>query len=231
MISLKDLKPENKLFGNISEEDGVMTVRFHKGSYRDFMPDSGISLYSNPLNLFPARHVKIEYLIKFSNGFNFNKGLKLPFGFCIGERGSNGGKKQEMKNKGASVRIMARKNGQAELYLYLAKPAKSYKNYWSKKDKNFGDRVAIVGNNFVVDEWNKVILEVKINDIDKVNGMIRFNMNGKQIMLDDCIFFEKNELPINQLWLCNFYGGQDKSWACKNDCYIQLKEISLVNVF
>lgn len=170
-----------------------------------------------------GRHEQAEllYTLRFSEDFDFVKGGKLP-GLCGGPENVSGGRPADGKN-GFSARLMWRKDGRGEAYVY-------HKNQKS----NYGDSFPFPEDfRFPMDTAVSVRLAVSMNTPGNKDGMLRVwaTITGQ----DEKLMVEKKDMEwrtvdsfgVDGLYFETFHGGGDKSWAPTRPCFVEFAEMSV----
>ena len=154
-----------------------------------------------------------SYKIKFSQGFDFVRGGKLP-GIAGGTANTNG--KKPNGNDGWGVRIMWNQQGKLAQYVY------------HPDQKNpFGDSFQWKMPVLEKGKWHSLKTRVRINTAGKRDGIIQSWFNGKLVLDKRNLRFRNNsKLQIDQLMFSSFFGGNDDSWAPKRDQAIYLDEFN-----
>lgn len=177
--------------------------------------DNGISK-SYSLSNFCSSTI-LEYKIYFPNNFDFVKGGKLPglYGGDIKE-GCSG---CVHSNKCFSTRLMWRKNGNGEIYLYSS----NQKDLNVKKYNDGSCGVSLGRGNFKFykNKWIDIKEQIILNDLNNNNGIIKLWVNNTLYIENGNIEFQNtNTKNITSLFFSTFYGGNTKDWAPKKDMYI-----------
>lgn len=224
-VAIGELKPEllPKLFGELHWEslEGRASVVGRSDGNRAleaFYPAgahgskrSGASFTSK---LQPSLEYFLSYQIRFSEGFPFNRGGKLPGLSSSGSKFTGGRRPPE--SGGWSARYMWRRNGELELYLYHP-----------KMEGPSGDRY---GFDFRCEPatWYTFTQRVKVNEPGKSNGLIQVWIDGKRYLNLDGLFLRGEDVGlIDSFLFSTFFGGSTKEWAPPSDCTIQFDEFIL----
>ncbi len=155
---------------------------------------------------------ELSYTVCFEEGFDFNKGGKLP-GLCGGPKTITGGDAVNGR-EGFSVRLMWRREGRGQAYVYhMDQPSK------------YGDEFDFPeGFRFPVGEPVGIRLWVRINTAGERDGSIRVwtrMADGKeQLQLDKTglRFRQQADYAIDSVLFNTFHGGNDKSWGPAREC-------------
>ena len=175
----------------------------------------------------------LSYRVKAAEGFDFNRGGKLP-GLCGGtcptggqavtdaddnEDGSNSGAGQAT---GWSARNMWRDN-QGKLVQYIYAPGDT--GTWGV-DKPYIDNYTGVRTRINDNEWHTVEHYVKMNTPGQTNGRLMAWVDGREVLrLDGLRFRDDYSYGIDTLKISSYFGGHDPSWAPSNDSYLYLDDI------
>ena len=228
-------------FDNINEDHGATKVTLKKGK---FAASGGSNLKVEVPDIFPSKHVELRYKCYVPDDFDSVKGGKL-FGITIN---SGCGGRDWQKDKG-SVRIMFRRDNQLVIYLYLPTNQGKYTgddNCPLMKNQGKAFREVCHHTNgagldmfrnlpkkeqlrFENGKWNDIELEMKMNEQDKSNGVLRIKVNDNEKVLNDvCFSADPKDTPFKFLQASTWFGGGDESYAPKKDTYISYKDITLV---
>lgn len=223
-------KTSNKENVSLAKRDGkdVLLVKFPKGSAAPHGSPKGGFVAYHPCDGFPAKWASIAFDIFIDSKFEWNKGGKLPWGFYMGERGASGGRHSA---DGGTVRIMWRRDGAAEAYLYLPKGTKQSpeldKEPGIVRDANFG--MSLWRGSFKLERGacNKIALSVGLNDVGKQNGSISLTINGKTETFNKLMWRTQDTMLISGLMGAAFFGGNDSSWASPVNTFIEVSDVDL----
>lgn len=205
----------------------LLRVHYPKGSFdpgtalKGLAPMGGVQFTSNfeKMKVPESDEILLSYSVRFEDGFNFVRGGKLPG--LYGGIPISGGKISTGYN-GYSTRIVWQVDGKGGVYAYL--PTNSNKI----KDVTYGDVMGAGKWQFKPGKWTDVSHLVKLNDPGMSNGRITIWIDGILIH-DECgLEFRKTPtLRINGIFFSTFFGGNDLSWASKNDTYIDFSNFRL----
>lgn len=150
---------------------------------------------------------ELSYTVRFGKDFDWVKGGKLP-GLCGGPANVSGGRPADGTN-GFSARLMWRKEGRGEAYLY-------HKN----QPERYGDQVDFPEDfRFPTDTDIRVRMRVTMNDPGKKNGVIQVwirigdDVEREVVKREDLEWRSVDAFGIDSLYFESFHGGSDKSWA------------------
>ncbi len=158
---------------------------------------------------------ELIYTVRFSQNFDWIKGGKLP-GLCGGPENVSGGRPADGTN-GFSARLMWRREGRGEAYLY-------HKN----QPDRYGDQVPFPEDfRFPEDQDLRIRMRVTMNEPGKNNGImqvwIRIGEGAEQEVVNrrDLAWRTVDTFGIDSLYFETFHGGSDKSWAPQRPCHAE----------
>ncbi|EJU05879.1 NADP-binding protein [Dacryopinax primogenitus] len=160
-------------------------------------PLGGADFYSNPLSiaLKNATSVSLSYSVFFPLEFDFVRGGKLP-GLYGGAYGCSGGKSAE---ECWSSRLMWRREGAGELYLYAPKAAQTSAlcstpplTICGSAD---GQSIGRGSFNFTRGAWTHVLQRVTLNTPGEWDGEFELWANGKRVIKLDGMYWRKAATP------------------------------------
>lgn len=167
---------------------------------------------------------ELIYTVRFSPGFDWVKGGKLP-GLCGGPENVSGGRPADGTN-GFSARLMWRADGKGEAYLY----------HVNQPDR-YGDRVAFPDDfRFSTDTPIRVRMQVTMNEPGKKNGALSVWIRiGDEASAMEREVVQRNDLEwrsvptfgVDSIYFETFHGGSNKSWAPKKASWAEFGGISL----
>jgi hypothetical protein len=195
----------------------------------------GFNFYVSPQVIFPAEEVYLSYQVKFAvddhqhrkmlaDDFDWVKGGMLP-GLWIGRMGALDTTHLE---DGASARIMWRKNGLAEAYLYVNKQLPEFyqlPGYFNNQPH--GESMYRGFSKFVANEWNTVILRIKLNTVGENNGILQLSINNKTLTYDKMNWRNSENITINGILMHSFFGGSDDTWATPKEQKVYFSKFSV----
>lgn len=177
-------------------------------------PEEGGAGWRMPFGKHEA--AEMSYTLRFSKDYDFVKGGKLP-GLCGGPENVSGGRPADGAN-GFSARLMWRRDGRGEAYVY-------HKN----QKGNYGDRFDFpAGFRFPTGTDIKVRITVTMNRPGKPDGTLR-------VWIDDNLLVERTDMEwrsadsfgVDGLYFETFHGGGDKSWAPARECWVEFAEMCI----
>lgn len=151
----------------------------------------------------PQDAAYLRYWVYFPPDFDFVKGGKLP-GMWGGSQVSGG--EEPDGTDGFSTRLMWRKDGDGEVYLYA--PGESGTSLGR------GDWTWPTG------QWTCVEEHVVLNDPDNDDGEVTVWLDGEEVYSKtDLLYRTVDSLKIEGIFFSTFFGGADPSWAPSEDQY------------
>ncbi len=176
-------------------------------------PDAGGGGWRMP---FPRRDVaELRYTVRFDEGFDFNKGGKLP-GLCGGPKTITGGDAVSGV-EGFSVRLMWRKEGRGQAYVYhMDQPAKYGDEFDFSESFRFPAGVPVA-----------VRIEARINTPGEKDGAVRVwtalpgAAEELQVEKTGLRFRKTADYAIDSLLFNTFHGGNDKSWGPAREVFAE----------
>ncbi|MCU1620964.1 MAG: hypothetical protein JWR41_2970 [Modestobacter sp.] len=179
-------------------------------SRRYHSPGGGMQVFLPVLGA-PVDAEYLRYWVRFADDFQFVKGGKLP-GLYGGTEVSGG--EQPDGTNGFSTRLMWRRQGAGEVYLYA--PGESGTSLGR------GDWTWPRGR------WLCVEQQVVLNTPGKDDGAVTVWLDGKQVYADDQLMYRTVPgLRIDGLFFSTFFGGDDPSWAPSADQYADFSGFAL----
>lgn len=160
----------------------------------------------------PFEELYCSYWVKFSTGFEFVKGGKLPG--LVGGSVNTGGRKPNGED-GWSARVMWQESGSIRQYVYHVDQSSIYGDGrpWHEED----------GKNcfFLPGRWYHLENYVKMNSPGKSNGIITCWLDGRLVMdEEDFRFRNVATIGIDAFYFSTFFGGGDESWASGKREYV-----------
>ncbi|KAJ6619772.1 hypothetical protein B0H10DRAFT_2163832 [Mycena sp. CBHHK59/15] len=214
----------------MSAPDGkeAMRATYPEGSYTfTHDPQGGISFYApgpDSLDMTTAKTLTLGYSVYFEEGFDFNKGGKLP-GLYGGDSpdgaiGCSGGRRSV---ECYSVRLMWRTGGMGEIYSYL--PDYEVDGFSANKkvcdvaplsecNPTYGASVGRGSFTFPTGAWTTVSQRVKLNDVGQANGEMQLWVNGKSVINVSGIILRDSAAGRHRgIQMQTFFGGSGADWA------------------
>ena len=208
-----------------------LRIFYPKGSYN---PSSGfiggVGFYASPKVLSNSTEAVLSYQVKFHPSFDPVSGGKLP-GLYVSNgyniNGAAGGKHTD----DSGCRIMWRKDFDVEAYVYLP--------YNIQQDASFYNIPRLVRNDikgdslwrglfkFNKNEWNTVVIKIRLNNLNKSDGGLEVTINNVTKTFDKLIWRKSLDYKINFIQFQTFFGGDSKKWATPNDTWTYFKDIQI----
>jgi hypothetical protein len=209
-------------------EDGVagqlLRVLMREGSIdpgtmaRRGLPRSGTGFKAAVIAAAPGGatdSATLRYRVRFSPGFDFVRGGKLPG--LYGGRGHSGGV-QPTGEDGFSMRLMWRESGQGEVYAYL--PGSGARHGVSLLRGRW---------HFVPGRWHQVTQQILLNTPGQADGLLRMWLDGVAVGEASGLRFRDHPaVRIDGVFVDLFFGGNDDSWAARADTHVDLAEFTVV---
>ncbi|KAI0628805.1 hypothetical protein C8Q77DRAFT_1161834 [Trametes polyzona] len=205
-----------------------MKATYPKGSYTfTHKPLGGLSFYAtgpSSVDLDNAKEATLAYSVYFEEGFDFQKGGKLP-GFYGGDDAEtavscSGGRRDD----GCwSTRFMWRTGGEGEAYTYLPPDYEANKAVcnvapFSTCNDVYGASVGRGAFSFAPGTRTTIAQRVRLNDVGKENGELEIFVEGKSLWTVKGLVFRGSEAGrIRGIQMQTFFGGSNPSWASPKD--------------
>lgn len=156
----------------------------------------------------------LRYRVRFEDGFDFQKGGKLP-GLFGGDAPSGG--EPVAGDSGFSTRLMWRRDGEGEVYAYVA----------NKRDKH-GASIGRGHWSFEPGETATIEQEVVLNDPGSANGIVRVWVDGEPAVEQrDLVYRTIPGGKVDGVMFSTFFGGSSKSWKSPKDQHAWFSEFRL----
>lgn len=206
---------------NVVDNETVQVVYQENSVNPSSSKPGGFVFYVSPKDKFPTEEVYLSYKVMFpnqqsgrkllaSNSFDWVKGGMLP-GLWIGKMGAQDSNHMD---DGASCRIMWRSKGAAEAYLYVPQQSPEFYNQPGYFDNEpYGYSLYRGFNTFVPNEWNDVVMRIKLNTVGQSDGILQVSINNKTMSYDKMVWRKNETMLINGITMHSFFGGSDDSWA------------------
>ncbi|KAG9050800.1 hypothetical protein FS837_002356 [Tulasnella sp. UAMH 9824] len=185
-------------------ETGIQAF-FPKGSINpgkrpDGAPQGGADFYAAPLDISRSNNVSMSYSVFFPKNFDFVLGGKLP-GLYGGRPGCSGGDAAE---DCFSTRLMWRKGGAGELYLYApkSKQGEGVCDTPPKSDCNvdYGLSIGRGSFKFTPGRWTNVQQTVVLNTPGKQDGTFVLEVDGQRVLDVQGLYYrEGHPLSVSSL--------------------------------
>ncbi|TDL21278.1 hypothetical protein BD410DRAFT_790052 [Rickenella mellea] len=240
--SLNVIKVTSGTTHKVVEQDGktAWEADYPKGSWNPTgSPKGGFGFYVGGNDAFQsaikagAKQVIFVYSLKFQDGFQWNKGGKLPGGFGgIGDSAFQcSGGRQNDRDKCFGLRLMWRTNGAGELYTYVQsndvnnKVLSNVPN--SIKNPDYGFSVGRGSWSFPAGQWITVAERIKLNDPGQANGEVQVWYNGESMINVQGLELRNDATSLIQgMQFETFFGGSTSDWASPEDQKVWFADVS-----
>ena len=166
----------------------------------------------------------LTYVVRFSPDFDWVKGGKLP-GLSGGPESVTGGNPANGKN-GFSCRLMWRKDGRGEAYVY-------HKNQNGK----YGDSFPFPGDfRFQPDVDIAVRMAIVMNSSNRANGKLNIwiqpadsSIERLVVDRDDLVWRTVDDIGVDSVLFETFHGGGNKTWAPLRHCWTEFSPVTVTD--
>ncbi|WP_113959638.1 polysaccharide lyase [Roseimicrobium gellanilyticum] len=203
---------------SVVERDGAKSLRIAYAPGQ-IGPENGGAGWRWPIGTHQS--AELRYTVRFSKDFDWVKGGKLP-GLCGGPDNVSGGRPATGTN-GFSARLMWRRDGRGEAYIY-------HKN----QPENYGHSFPFPEDfRFPTDTPIHVRLAVTMNTIGKRDGTLRvwiaLSDQTEKLMVErtDMEWRTVDTFGVDSLYFETFHGGGDATWAPKKACWADFTGIKV----
>ncbi|KAH9914517.1 uncharacterized protein BXZ73DRAFT_81656 [Epithele typhae] len=213
----------------VSAPDGVLSMEavYPKGSFKpSASPRGGITFYAPgpaSVDLTTAKEATLSYTVLFEEGFDFNKGGKLP-GLCGRRQQRQGGGR--VLGRPARHRLLLRAvhvaaGGAGELYTYLPPGIDANTKVCSVPPQSecndvFGQSVGRGAFSFTPGTRATIGQRVRLNDVGQENGELELFVTGRAYAG-----------RIRGIQMQTFFGGSDSSWASPKEQHVYFSDFSV----
>lgn len=199
-----------------TEEPGGRFETFLRASYpsnscsptatADYGTPEGGGQFLAVAGLAPTNALHLRYYVRFSEGFDFVKGGKLP-GLFGGTNHFSGGAIPDGTN-GFSTRYMWRTNGDGEAYAYL--PTSTL----------YGTEIGRGRWRFQPGQWHCLEQRVVLNAPGIDDGRLTVWVDGSMLVDERTLRYRTTDsLQIRGIFFSTFFGGGDPTWATPRDVH------------
>jgi len=164
---------------------------------------------------------ELSYTLRFNQDFDFVKGGKLP-GLCGGPENVSGGRPADGAN-GFSARLMWRRDGRGEAYVYHKnQPEKYGESFPFPEDFRFPPGKPV-----------QVRIAVAMNTGGRRDGILRvwttLPGQGERLMVErlDMEWRSAETFQVDSLYFETFHGGSDNTWAPSRPCYCEFTDFKV----
>jgi hypothetical protein len=198
--------------------NGILRVKYPAGSASPAVTRQGASSggaqFLSTLGQLPQDRLRLRYFLRFSDGFNFVKGGKLP-GFYGGD--ANSGGNTPNGSDGFSSRLMWRSNGAGEVYAYMP------------SSETYGTSIGRGSWTFRPGVWHQIEQELQLNSPTRSDGWVRIWLDQTLVLEQTGLRFRSDpKLKIDGLFFSTFFGGDDRSWATPKNVHIDFADFAIV---
>ena len=225
---MSNLNRKKISWGNYSVVNSEMIIPYANNSCAGNPNDKGgVGFYAQPLGpseaIFPTKEISFQYDIYFDPNFDWVKGGKLP-GLYGGSTGASGGNHIV---DGMSARLMWRRNGGGELYMYI--PTTQDSSVTAIAIDEYPTGLSLGRNQFyfVKGQWQTIKIYMKMNDLGTNNGILELSYNNEVKISLTKINLRETDIPINGIMFQTFFGGSNISWESSLDTYIKIRNMIL----
>lgn len=171
-------------------------------------------------------------LVQFDPSFDPQLGGKLPGLYlspadAVDTRGGSGSRHCASC---ASARLMWRSGWQAEAYVYstCAHESPRYAEQpGCHLNARYGDSLWRGVLQFQPEQWNDVVLRVRLNAVGCSDGLLRVSVNGGACEFGEMRWRSRPETVVSSVFFCTFYGGSKEQFACPRDTCIRFKDFEV----
>jgi hypothetical protein len=167
----------------------------------------------------PKPRAELRYTVLFEDGFDFVKGGKMP-GLCGGPKTITGGDACTGL-EGWSARLMWRKEGRGQAYVYhVNQPSKYGDEFDFPEDFRFPTGMPV-----------QVHMALTINTVGQRDGTLRvwvaLPQQKQRLMVEktDMEWTKTVDIGVDSILFNTFHGGSDASWAPAKPCAARFGEI------
>jgi len=174
------------------------------------------------MDLSNAKEITFGYSILFEDGFEFQKGGKLP-GIYGGDDGPGSVDCSGGRHSDAcfSARFMWRAEGKGESYVYLPSSSRFPANKkqcteipGSLCNDDFGNSIGRGLIHFTPGVRSVITQRVRLNDAGESNGAIQVWQDGVSVFdLEGLVLRQSGEGRIRGIQMQSFFGGHGSDWA------------------
>lgn len=152
--------------------------------------------------------VELSYKVRFGEDFDFVKGGKLP-GLCGGPKTITGGDPVNGL-EGFSARLMWRKGGRGEAYVYHVHKKAKYGDSFEFPDEFRFKRANV----------HEIRIRVDMNKAGKKDGQLRVWIDGDLLVERiNLQWRKKSDYGVDSILFNTFHGGGDAGWAPDRDVW------------
>ncbi|PPQ69530.1 hypothetical protein CVT26_001788 [Gymnopilus dilepis] len=185
-------------------------------------PQGGAEFYASPIDISTARNVTLQYRVFFPVDFDWVLAGKMP-GLYGGHSGCSGG---NAALDCFSTRLMWRKGGAGELYLYAPKDKQTddlCSDPASVCDAAYGLSIGRGSFKWKPGAWTTVKQTVYLNTPGEQDGVFALDVDGERTIYREDVFYREDMRP----WSSTFFGGHEEKYATPKDQYVWFKDFAL----
>ena len=187
-------------------------------STTDYGTPAGGGQFLAVAGLPPTNALHLRYYVRFSEGFDFVKGGKLP-GLFGGTDHFSGGAIPDGTN-GFSTRYMWRTNGDGEAYAYL--PTSDL----------YGTEIGRGRWRFQPGQWHCLEQRVALNTPGSDDGRLTVWVDGRMLVDERALRYRTTDaLQIRGIFFSTFFGGGDPTWATPRDAHADFAAFVLSSAY
>ena len=160
----------------------------------------------------PRDEYYLGYRVKFEEGFDFQRGGKLP-GLC-GGRANTGGNRPT--GDGWSARYMWGREGRTTIYLYHMDQRSQY-----------GDGLSL-NTSLEPGRWHRLVQRIKVNAPEQRNGELQVWIDGREVLRrDDIRYRNVSGAQVDTFYFSTFHGGNSADWAPRRDSFARFDDFRI----
>ncbi len=209
----------------IAEEGGnkYLRIEYPAGAYGS--RNSGASFV---VNLPESKYCRLDYMVRFEDGFDFSKGGKLPgltsggsywTGFRVPKNGEGWSARFTWRGDRTPDWSRDYNRSDAALFLYL---------YWMGQQRSYGDYISL-NYTVVPGVWYKITQIIYVGTAGEADAYITVYINGTLALNLSNIQLrgEGQRAFIDSFYFSTFFGGSSSSWAPTTTVYADFDEINI----
>ena len=228
----------------------VLTVKYPAGSWSPGSPKpGGVLNYAFPTKTNPFEKTypvsnegaTLEYDVYFPDNFEFVKGGKLPglMGGASNGIGCGGGNRNF---DCFSYRLMWRRNGYGEAYIYAPFPSfdpgfcsdlppcdtRQTSVACNHCQGETGHSIGRATFQFPRGQWTRLKLQMRLNTPGVANGILRLSVNGN-VVIDrgNMVWRTDPSVNIEGVNIASWFGGSNDSWSPSTDQELKMKNFRM----
>ncbi|KAF9464529.1 hypothetical protein BDZ94DRAFT_1281921 [Collybia nuda] len=193
-------------------------------------PQGGAQFYASPLDIAEAKNITLQYSVFFPVDFDWVLAGKLP-GIYGGRTGCSGG---DSALDCFSTRLMWRRGGSGELYMYVPKDKQSRALCFHPQsvcDTAYGFSIGRGSFKWARGTWTTVQQSIALNTPGKRDGSFALDVNGKRVIERHDIYYRGVPQRFSRYRrdrsMSTFFGGHDPKYATPRDQYVWFKDFAI----